>query len=145
MIFKVLAANPTIKKTHRKSQTKHICGLDAVHGPPVGDLCVGLGSLDSPLVKEFITSSAKTEQREGRWRALFMELCEDRDEVGKGRSHSETLTVLSRRGPWLESPGCAVFLAAGHERASQILLQDAVSSKWEPAESFFPYGINKGM
>ena len=66
MIFKVLAANPTIKKTHRKSQTKHICGLDAVHGPPVGDLCVGLGSLDSPLVKEFITSSAKTEQREGR-------------------------------------------------------------------------------
>ena len=30
MIFKVLAANPTIKKTHRKSQTKHICGLDSV-------------------------------------------------------------------------------------------------------------------
>ena len=66
MIFKVLAANPTIKKTHRKSQTKHICGLDAVHGPPVGDLCVGLGSLDSPLVKEFITSFASTEQRKGR-------------------------------------------------------------------------------
>ena len=66
MIFKVLAANPTITKTHRKSQTKHICGLAAVHGPPVGDLCVGLGSLDSPLVKEFITSFASTEQRKGR-------------------------------------------------------------------------------
>lgn len=35
------------------------------------------------------TDTAKTEQREGRWRALFMELCEDRDEVGKRRSHSE--------------------------------------------------------
>ena len=61
-----------------------------------------------------------------------MELCEDREEVGKGRSHSETLAVLSRLGPWPESPGCAVFPAAGHERASQILLQDAVNSKWEP-------------
>lgn len=74
-----------------------------------------------------------------------MELCEDREEVGEGRSHSETLAVLSRLGPWPESPGCAVFPAAGHERASQILLQDAVNSKWEPAESFFPYGIHKGM
>lgn len=99
MIFKVLATNPTIKKTHRNSQTKHICGLDAVHGPPVGDLCVGLGSLDSPLVKEFITSFARTEQRAGRDGGPCLRSCMKTEKVGRGRSQSETLTVLSRLAP----------------------------------------------
>ena len=106
MIFKVLATNPAIKKTHRKSQTKHICGLDAVHGPPLGDLCVGLGSLDSPLLKEFITSFARTEQRVGRDGGPCLRSCvktEKRWAVGEATARPSLFWARwpPARKPWM--------------------------------------------